>query len=129
MLQFILPLAPSVNRLWRISGKRMYKSQEYKNWIEEAGWMLKEQIKTKIDGKYAIHIAVLRADKRRRDLDNLLKATSDLLVAMQIVEDDSQCMALAAEWSEDLVAPMIVTLIEVEGKNPNVHGTESRVLQ
>jgi Holliday junction resolvase RusA-like endonuclease len=34
-------------------------------------------------------------------LDNLLKATSDLLVKSKIVPDDSLCKALAAEWVEE----------------------------
>lgn len=125
MITLTLPLAPSVNRLWRISGKRMYKSPEYKAWLEEAGWMVKKQTRQTVDGKYAIHIRAMRANKRR-DLDNILKATSDLLVSLKIVEDDSQCMALAAEWAEQSTAPMIVTIIPME---PNDENGNTRVLQ
>ena len=113
MITLTLPIAPSVNRLWRISGKRMYKSPEYKAWLDEAGWMVKQQTRQTIDGEYAIHIRALRSN-RRRDLDNLLKATSDLLVSMKVVEDDSQCVALAAEWAKQATAPMIVTIIPME---------------
>ena len=116
MITLTLPLAPSVNRLWRIAGKRMIKSAEYKAWLDEAGWMVKQQTRQTIDGEYAIHIKAQRQNKRR-DLDNILKATNDLLVSMKIVEDDSQCVALAAEWAKQSTAPMIVTLIPMEPEN------------
>jgi len=71
--------------------------------------MVKAQTKNQILGPYVIHISASKPDKRRRDLDNLLKSTSDLLVKTKIVEDDSECHAIAAEWSEHS-APMIVTV-------------------
>lgn len=109
-------MAPSVNSLWRISGKRMYRTKKYKDWLEEAGWMVRQQTREIIDGEYALHIRALRSNKRR-DLDNLLKATSDLLVELRVVEDDSQCVALAAEWANQNSAPMVVTLIAMGESN------------
>jgi len=109
MIQLTLPLAPSANALWRITGSRMYKTKLYKDWLEEAGWMVKQQTKQTIDGEYALHIRARKTNKRR-DLDNILKATSDLLVKLHIVEDDSQCMALAAEWAKESSEPMVVTI-------------------
>lgn len=116
MIQIELPLAPSVNALWRISGKRMYRTKQYKDWLEEAGWMIRQQTRKTVDGEYALHIKAVRSNKRR-DLDNILKATSDLLVGLKIVEDDSQCVALAAEWAEKSSAPMIVTIIPIGETN------------
>jgi len=116
MIQIELPLAPSVNALWRISGKRLYRTKQYKDWLEEAGWMVRQQTRKTVDGEYALHIRAVRSNKRR-DLDNLLKATSDLLVELRIVEDDSQCVALAAEWANESSAPMIVTIITMGESN------------
>ena len=113
IIRLELPLAPSTNRLWKIGkGGRMYKSPEYVAWLDEAGWMVKAQTKYQINGPYVIHISAVKPDKRRRDLDNLLKSTSDLLAKSKIVDDDSECHALAAEWSEHS-APMIVTVYAV----------------
>ena len=123
MITLTLPLAPSVNRLWRIAGKRLIKSAEYKAWLEEAGWMVRQQTRQTIDGEYAIHIKALKSN-RRRDLDNILKATSDLLVNLNII-DDSQCVALAAEWAKETTAPMVVTLIPMEPEDD----TEHQILQ
>jgi len=116
MIQLTLPLAPSVNALWRITGSRMYKTKVYKDWLEEAGWMVKKQNKQTIDGEYALHVRAKKTN-RRRDLDNILKATSDLLVHLHIVEDDSQCVALAAEWAKEASEPMVVTIYSMSDPN------------
>ena len=87
--------------------------------------MVRQQTRQTIDGDYAIHIRALRSNKRR-DLDNILKATSDLLVSLGVVEDDSRCMALAAEWAKDGTAPMIVTLYSTE---PNEDDNGTQILQ
>jgi len=78
--------------------------------------MVRQQTRKTVDGEYALHIRAVRSNKRR-DLDNLLKATSDLLVELRIVEDDSQCVALAAEWADESSAPMIVTIITMGESN------------
>jgi Holliday junction resolvase RusA-like endonuclease len=75
--------------------------------------MIKSQTKDKIIGQYILHIAAVKPDKRHRDLDNLLKATCDLLVKTNIVESDSMCRALAAEWVE-FGAPMTLTIYGLE---------------
>ena len=118
MITLTLPLAPSVNALWRVTGSRMYKTKVYKDWLEEAGWMVKQQTKQTIEGEYVLHIRAQKNNKRR-DLDNILKATSDLLVNLHIVEDDSQCVALAAEWAKESSAPMIVTIYGIGDTNEN----------
>jgi len=121
MIVLTLPLAPSVNALWRISGSQMYRTKQYKDWAEEAGWMIRQQTKESIEGPYALHIRALKT-KKRRDLDNILKATSDLLVEMKVVEDDSLCLALAAEWSTIGNEPMIVTLHAIGETNDDDTG-------
>jgi crossover junction endodeoxyribonuclease RusA len=113
MIVLKLPLAPSANSLWVKGKKGLYKSKKYKDWLEEAGWMVKQQTRDSIEGQYVIHISALRVAKRR-DLDNIIKATSDLMVVMGIVEDDSLCMALAAEWTTMINAPMVVTIYGAE---------------
>jgi Holliday junction resolvase RusA-like endonuclease len=113
MIRLELPLAPSVNRLWRTTKTGgMYRSKVYTDWLEEAGWMIKQQTKDMIFGEYILHVAAVKPDKRHRDLDNLLKATSDLLVKMHIIQTDSACRGIAAEWVED-GPPMTVTVYKM----------------
>ena len=52
----------------------------------------------KITGPYKLTLLAVRPDNRRRDLDNLLKATSDLLTGLGVISDDSQCAELSAKW-------------------------------
>lgn len=55
----------------------------------------------KIEGPYKLTMLVLRPDKRKRDLDNLLKATSDALVIAGAISDDSACVWIEAKWLDD----------------------------
>ncbi len=51
-----------------------------------------------IVGPYKLSIDAVRPDKRKRDLDNLFKATSDLLVEIGVIGDDCQCEMISARW-------------------------------
>ena len=96
-----LSFPPSVNRLWRVGKGGMYKSKEYKSWLTEAGWLIAAQAKgNKVLGKYKLTILAVRPDKRRRDLDNLVKAISDALEANGIIEGDHLCEHLEMAWVE-----------------------------
>jgi Holliday junction resolvase RusA-like endonuclease len=55
---------------------------------------LKAQKPTKVEGPYTLEIALYQTDKRKRDIDNQVKAISDLLVEHQLLDDDSFCTDL-----------------------------------
>lgn len=48
-----------------------------------------------------------RPDKRRRDVENLPKAISDLLVSQQVIGDDSMIERMVLEWKEGIVGAEI----------------------
>jgi len=52
---------------------------------------------------------VVRPDKRKRDLDNLLKAASDALVSAGILEDHN-CEWIDARWVKE--GPECVLIVE-----------------
>jgi len=52
-------------------------------------------------GPYELTVRVSRPDERKRDLDNLLKPISDLLCSIGVIEDDSLCRRILAEWITD----------------------------
>lgn len=99
-LYVTLPFPPSVNNIWRGGkGGRHYLSAKYKSWREAAALIAKSQTKGKqIKGPYALQINVSRPDKRKRDLDNLLKAVVDLLVHVGVTSDDSELQMIEAQW-------------------------------
>ena len=100
MLKITLSLPPSVNRLWRTSKTGgMHRSPQYTTWRAIALWQVAVQIKGKgIAGKYKATFCFVRPDKRRRDLDNLLKAAMDVMVSAKAVESDHLCEWLEARW-------------------------------
>jgi crossover junction endodeoxyribonuclease RusA len=113
VIRLELPLAPSANAIFRAGRGRVYKTNIYKQWLEECSWMIKTQTKESVPRDYILQVVAKRPDKRRRDLDNLLKATSDLLVRTGIVSDDNFCRAIVAEWV-DFGPPMVVKIYPLE---------------
>lgn len=99
-----LPYPPSVNSLFDGGHKspRRFKSKEYCAWIEQAGWVLKAQAhKIKpITGALQVTYRIGKPDNRRRDLANLEKALSDLLVKHKVIADDSDIARLVMEWAK-----------------------------
>lgn len=100
-LYFELPHPPSVNGIWRGGKNGFYKSRNYKAWESEAGWAVREQARGKrIGGPYAVQIDLRRPDKRKRDLDNIIKVLLDLLKNLHVTDDDSECQSIEAKWVE-----------------------------
>jgi crossover junction endodeoxyribonuclease RusA len=98
-IELKLPFPPSVNRLWRVGKGGMFKSKEYQTWLMQAGWVIAIQAKgQKISGKYNLTINAVRPDKRKRDLDNLIKAVSDALETNDIIDGDHLCEHLEMSW-------------------------------
>lgn len=97
-----LPFAPSVNRLWRMGrGKKMYKSKVYEDWIIVAQQLIYIGKHKPILGFYRLTIEAVRPDKRRRDIDNLIKAVSDVLQDTGLIEDDCLCQEVTAKWVKE----------------------------
>ena len=87
-----LPWPPTVNHYYTVARGRKILSKrgrEYK--ISSSVEMLRQKISRYQDkGPYCISINAHPPDKRRRDLDNLLKPILDALVDYGAIEDDSQ---------------------------------------
>jgi Holliday junction resolvase RusA-like endonuclease len=93
-----LPIAPSVNRLWRnVAGLGRVRTTDYRRWLKAAGWELVVQRMRPISGHVAVRIFA-GPTERRRDLDNVPKAVCDLLVVQEIIEDDALVAELFARW-------------------------------
>lgn len=87
---FSVPVPPSVNALFANSAKGgRIKTQAYRDWITEAGWMLKSQRPGSVTGPYAMVIRL--PENIRGDIGNREKAISDLMVAHKITPDDRFC--------------------------------------
>ena len=109
-----LPYPPSVNHVWRFGKGRAYRSAKYIAWIEEASllWITqKSKQPKKIAGPFSLELQVNPPDKRRRDLDNVLKPVLDLVQNLTIVSDDSLCGRLLVERCSKDAAPLGARLV------------------
>lgn len=92
-----IPVPPSSNNLYgnkrSKSGKRSgrYKTRAYENWIDRAGWEVVSQ-RTNVDRVSGPYRLLLELPRIRGDADNRMKAASDLMVSLGIVDDDRHCL-------------------------------------
>jgi crossover junction endodeoxyribonuclease RusA len=113
MIRLSLPYPVSVNAMYaNAAGRGRVKTERYKTWINAAGWALVAARPVKVAGPYTLEITLFQSDKRKRDIDNVVKPISDLLVEHQLVEDDSLCTRLVVQripsdtqWAEVTVRP------------------------
>lgn len=96
-----LPYPPTTNNLYRNAGsKGRVKSEQYKRWLAEAAWLVRQQRPTPVPGSYSLAIIADRPDRLRRDLGNIEKAISDLLKHAGVITDDSLAKSIVLAWSD-----------------------------
>ena len=86
-----LPWPPSVNGMYRM-GKRggIYKTKKAADYSTLVRWKLRHKgFETFDEARLHINILALPPDKRKRDLDNILKSLLDSLQGI-LFRDDSQ---------------------------------------
>lgn len=116
-----IPYPPSVNHYWRhimIQGRqRSVLSKAAKEYRTNVGVAVLTQGRgATIDGPIAMEITARPPDRRRRDLDNLLKGVLDALAHAGVYADDSQIQDLRIRWGERVKLGRLEVLIqEVEG--------------
>lgn len=115
MIRLALPFPPSTNNLFSNGGKGhgRYRTPKYKAWEQLASLYIKDTHRASL-GAYTIAIALKPPDNRARDLDNFVKALSDLLVAHGVVKDDSYCRRLTVCWNTNMDEECVVILHPAE---------------
>jgi len=98
MIELQLPFPPSVNRIWRCVGGRNIKSREGRQYTDAAVFKIRQQMgrQKTLEGVLNVSLVFMCPDKRRRDVDNLLKASLDALTTAGVWKDDSQIHKLTA---------------------------------
>jgi len=89
-IQLLLPWPPSVNHYWGQRGKARYigkKGKEFRLAVAEACAL---QGVSALEGRLAVHVSLWPPDKRRRDIDNPIKALLDACEHAGCFIDDSQ---------------------------------------
>ena len=101
-LRTVLPWPPSVNHYWRRVGPRTLISREGRTFRRNVCALLGGggPRKPPADGRVALAMDAFPPDRRRRDLDNLLKSVLDALEHAGVYADDSQVDLLLVRRGE-----------------------------
>lgn len=94
MIILDLPYPPTVNTYWRnitkgkLAGRVLIseKGRAYRKTIQE---LVLEAGRVRVNGRISVAIDAYMPDRRKRDLDNILKALLDSIVHAGVIEDDS----------------------------------------
>jgi len=116
-----LPFPVSVNAMFADGKTRRHKSQRYADWIAEAVYALKSQRAIPVLGPVALLYEVQEGrDNRRRDIGNLEKGCTDLLVYYGIIEADHDLIVreIKMVWNKD-VQGVRVTIQSVSNRVPS----------
>ena len=101
-LSLHLPYPPTINHYWRRVGAQTKISGEGRRFRREVIGILRELKVKAISGPVKVDILACRPDRRRRDIDNILKSLLDALHHAGAYEDDSQIWRLSVEWALDV---------------------------
>lgn len=118
----ILPLPPSVNRVWQVAHNRIILTQEGRVYRERVIKIIKEKKdnNNKLNFKHLLHLKVeiYPPDKRRRDADNILKSLLDALQHAELYENDSQIKELNVIMYDKIIDKgcVIIRLYDFEPK-------------
>lgn len=109
-----LPLPPSVNGLYvNVPGRGRVRSKTYRAWAKAAGWELVLQRPKPVAGRYSMTVRVgRRSDGRRSDVENRLKALSDLLATHGVIGDDSLAERIDVGWADDVAEGRVRVTVE-----------------
>lgn len=129
MIEILIPYPPSANGLREPSTKIvkrdgirrrvsiMRKSEFYKRWQTDTFWTIREQTNHRFKGKYVLSVFLVKPDRRTRDLDNTIKAVSDILKLAKIIRDDSDCEHMHLYW----VPEGSPCRVRIEDYDPAIH--------
>lgn len=109
-----LPYPPSTNRYWRHWKGRTLLSRDGRSYREDAVRAVMEARQDGL-GRRACRVTILcfMPDARRRDLDNVLKASLDAMQAARVFEDDAQIVKLTVERGPiDRARPRLEVTVE-----------------
>ena len=97
MFKLDLPFPPSVNTYWRHVGSRVLVSKKGRDYRAEATSLLNRKRITMHEGDLIVDVRLVPPDRRRRDVDNSLKALLDSMQSGGAYLDDSQIVRLTVE--------------------------------
>ena len=122
MLELELPYPPSINHYWRRVGPRTLISREGRRFRQRVMAILAAFHIRPLAGNLAVHVKVFPPDRRRRDIDNVLKSLLDALEHGGAFHDDSQVTDLRAKKLRPIAGGKVIVRI----KGTEEQNSESR---
>jgi len=89
-IQLVLPYPPSVNHYWGQAGNHRFIGKKGKEFRAAVSNAVCEAGIQPLEGRLAVHVALYPPDKRKRDIDNVLKSLLDACEHAGCYENDSQ---------------------------------------
>lgn len=103
---------PTVNHYYTVARGRKILSERGRDYKKTQGWqMIAQSIAKHMSGKFKIDITAHPPDRRRRDLDNLLKPILDSLTEYGAITDDSDIDELSISRGEKIPGGHIEVVI------------------
>ncbi len=126
VLELELPYPPSVNHYYRRVGPRTLISREGRAYREKVCAILAADGIKPLSGPLAIHVEIYPPDRRRRDIDNVLKALCDALEHGGAYRDDSQIVRLEIEKFKPVAGGRTIVRIWKRNADAETISTRSR---
>jgi len=108
-----LPWPPTVNNYYTVWKGRKIISKKGKQFKADCSHWI-HRLPDPMVGKLQLDISVCMPDKRRRDIDNLLKPIFDVLGQYGVYEDDSQIVDLRIRSVEGEKGSVNLTIKEIQ---------------
>ena len=100
VVRLLLPVPVSVNAIYeRHSGGGVRLSKAYSAWLSDAGWRLNVQRPGRVSGRYQLTLRM--PEESGLDLDNSIKAVSDLMQLHGVVRNDRLASRIVLEWQSE----------------------------
>jgi len=100
-IQLLLPWPPSVNHYWGQFGKRRFIGKRGKEFRIAVAEECTGQGIQALEGRLSMYVSLFPPDKRKRDIDNVLKSLLDACEHAGCYESDSQIDELKIVRSEN----------------------------
>jgi Holliday junction resolvase RusA-like endonuclease len=111
VIELELPFPPSVNHYWRRVGARTLISRGGRLFRQSVESILAARGVRPLDGPLEVFVELYPPDRRRRDVDNSLKALLDALGQGSAYHDDSQIIHLDTWKREPIPGGMVFVRI------------------
>lgn len=90
MIKLKLPYPPSVNHYWGQVGSKKFLGKKGKEFRENVFICAVNARQGVLNGRLEVKVYLYPPDKRKRDIDNVLKSLLDAMEHASIYENDSQ---------------------------------------